>query len=276
MHRAAMFALVAQSTTASAESQFDVLAAWLRAGGAFVNDKIVFRSSPSFADGHEQGIFVRDGMHLDRMELVAMIPVTLTIHGQFCSLVNKLETELNNGSNSSFAPYLDSIQHVFKPPSATLPNYWHDETKALLRGLPPHDFERHEEAYRYWCQTETRAAPTDKVPNDGRWLAARRALLLTVSRTIDRLGGKAMVPLFDAFNHCSGDCDNIGVSDAPNSSVLLHTRRRVAGGDQLFVHYTEAAVRSQRIKLGTRSLFAVRYGPRVCVCSPTYCATTAS
>ena len=216
------------------------LIAWLRDGGGYVNSKLVIGTSRAFQDGGVTGVFVREGERVEPNELLAVIPPGRMLAGRFCALLAQLERELDLADGSRFAPYLEGIRRTFDPPAPTLPEYWHDETKALLADLPPYDLERHEKAYGHYCKPQTKAGSKWSESPD-RWLQGRRALLLTITRAIDRIGGRTMAPLFDSFNHCAGDCNNLVVSDATNRSLLLTARTRTSGGAQLFNYYPMAA-----------------------------------
>ena len=155
----------------------------------------------------------------------------LTIASSFCGAVAEIDNELRKGDASRLAPYVAELRSFFDPPTAVLPNYWDEEARALLRDVIPSDINQHEASYSYWCK------PT---ADD------RRALMLAVSRMTTlaeswRRGQYMMVPFYDAINHCSGRCDNVGVAHPLNSSTVLRARHAVEGGTQLFLRYAETA-----------------------------------
>ena len=216
---------------------------WLRGSGAYINDKLIIGTHSAFVDGRVKGVFLREGARLEALELLAVIPPELMFSGGMCAVAEDIDAALRNASDHR-QPWLDIMRDVFDPPSAALPNYWHKYAKELLRGLPPYDIERHEEAYRWYCKPE---ASVGSKWSDDRWLAARRAFLLQLTRSTSQFGADdspgslSVVPFFDAFNHCGGDCENVGMEHAKNGSMLLHAHKDVVDGSQLFLFYTGAS-----------------------------------
>merc|ERR1712107_16092 len=134
-----------------------------------------------------------------------------------CLLPEKLYAEMLLGRCSKYWPYLKVLQDH----DIMLPNMWAPAERQLLNALPPKDWSRH----TVWWSSECGGNLSDPI--------AVRALLIKVARA----DVNALTPVYDMFNHRSGNWHNTRTEWKRGKFVQMFTTRDIKAGEQLYNHF---------------------------------------
>jgi SET domain len=144
-----------------------------------------------------------------------MIPGSHSDSDDHCQVVKFLAREFQLGDQSSFRPYLDSMD------LPRLPAFWDEATLQELQGLPPSGTtQRHEEWLLHKCGLAIKDHP-----------ALKKALTAFLSRS----NAAGMIPFYDLFNHHNG-LQNVKLF-LTDQGASLRTTRPVSKGQQLYLSY---------------------------------------
>jgi len=201
---------------------------WVVSRGGFVSEKIDIRESSSgFA------VFARSAIR--REEELMKIQGNCIIsfegnHSQYahnlCSLAMALHEELQKGSSSDFAPY---VEYLLAQPRGQIPATWSEVGKQLYRemAMPNDDIVD-------WIQA-------DHVGPDKCWDVVNETIELALALTVQRGFDLFMIPLWDFTSHTSElDKQNVGAfwsTDANDENLTIMSITDIPEGGELVFNY---------------------------------------